>query len=46
MISEHFLNIKIEASHFAAPWFLTLFTNHCNEEGYSATIYDIWDIII
>ena len=46
MISEHFLNIKIESQHFAAPWFLTLFTNVCNDEGYSSIIYDIWDIII
>ncbi len=45
-IAEHFQNIKIEAGHYAAPWFLTLFTNSCHTYGYGEVVFEIWDIVL
>ena len=45
-VAEHIKSLKIDAGHYSAPWFLTLFTNFYFDGSYSDLIYEIWDIIL
>ena len=46
-VSDHFQSVKLESGHYAAAWFLTIFTNGCfQDQGYGEVIFEVWDIIL
>ncbi|CAD8123560.1 unnamed protein product [Paramecium sonneborni] len=45
-IHLHLKEEKIEAGHYSAPWFITLFTGSFMKNEFSTVLFDIWDLLL
>ncbi|CAK61246.1 unnamed protein product (macronuclear) [Paramecium tetraurelia] len=45
-IHQHLKEEKIEAGHYSAPWFITLFTGSFMKNEFSTVLFDIWDVLL
>lgn len=45
-IHQHLKDEKIEAGHYSAPWFISLFTGSHMKNEFSTVLYDIWDLLL
>ncbi|CAD8124487.1 unnamed protein product [Paramecium sonneborni] len=45
-IHQHLKEEKIEAGHYSAPWFITLFTGSFMKNEFSTVLFDIWDLLL
>lgn len=45
-IHQHLKEEKIEAGHYSAPWFITVFTGSFMKNEFSTVLFDIWDLLL